>query len=383
MLDHTRCLPLLLALLAVSLPLRAAAAKGPPSPEDSRSPLPEGTTASAANRGIVLLDLVGLPADQAALEREAPGAVVFAQAVSQGAAAGPSAASLLTSQYVQNHGLVVAGDRISTTAATMADAFGGAGYATAGFAADASLDPKSGVAQGFKTSDFKADSSSAAFQQATDAAVRWLAAQHGPFFLYWHGVRPAAESLEAFRALRKAAPAGTVLVLTAGAGLGGGPELGERTVHVPLLIWSPDLKPRRVAEVVRLVDLGPALLEWAKITVPDSFQGASLAPLAEGRSATPRYGFSASGTAPGKPSLFSIRGEGWQMIYDKASGEARLFDLKADPDMKTDLSESRPDIGLDLTQRLMRHLRETKASARRGGQLSPDLLRQMREKGYW
>ncbi|MCX5796094.1 MAG: sulfatase-like hydrolase/transferase [Elusimicrobia bacterium] len=363
MVNQARSLPLLLALLAAFSPLRAAA--------------------PAAPRGIVLLDLVGLPAEQSALEREAPGAVVFAQAVAQGGAAAPSAASLLASQYVQNHGLVAPGDHISTAAATMAEALGRAGYATAGFAADAGLDLQAGLARGFAVAGFQAESSSTAFRQARDGALRWLAAQRGPFFLYLHGARPAPESLEAVRALRQAAPAGSWLILTAGVGPGGGPELGERSVHVPLLIWSPGLKPRRVAEVVRLVDLGPALLEWAKAAVPDSFQGASLAPLAEGGSAAPRYGFSASGTQPGKPTLFSIRDGGWQMIYDKASGEARLFDLKADPDMKTDLSESRPDIGLDLTQRLMRHLRETKSSGRRGEQLSPELLRQMREKGYW
>ncbi|MDD5628407.1 MAG: hypothetical protein PHU21_05050 [Elusimicrobia bacterium] len=362
MLNPAWILPLLLLLPAAAPSLRAA----PPAP-----------------RGVVLLDLVGLPAEQSALEREAPGAVAFAQAVSQGGAAAPGAASLLASQYVQNHGLVAPGDRISTEAVTLAEAFSRAGFAAAGFAADDGLDARTGLARGFAPADFRADSSSAVFRQALDGALRWLAEQRGPFFLYLHGARPEPESLEAFRALRRALPGGSVLVLTAGTGPGGGPQLGERSVHVPLLIWGPRLKPRRVAAVVRLVDLGPALLEWAEVPVPDSFQGASLAPLAEGGAAAPRYGCSASGTQPGRPTLFSIRDAGWQMIYDKADGTARLFDLKADPGMKADLSESRPDVGLDLTQRLMRHLRETKSSARRGEPLSPELLRQMREKGYW
>jgi hypothetical protein len=71
------------------------------------------------------------------------------------------------------------------------------------------------------------------------------------------------------------------------------------------------------------------------------------------------------------------------MLYDQAEGEARLYDFQDDPGMRKDLSEREPEVVLDLTQRLMRHIRETRSSSRKGEGLSPELLRQMREKGYW
>ncbi|MBI5240628.1 MAG: hypothetical protein HY926_09160 [Elusimicrobia bacterium] len=339
--------------------------------------------APAVRPGIVLMDFTGLAADQASLEKEVPGAVVFSQAVSQGGHPASAAASLLTAQYVQTHGLAAAGDAVSTAAVTLAEVLGRAGYSAAAFSADPALDARSGLTRGFSPARFETDASGLVFRKTWEGAVDWLSAQKAPFFLYIHGIRPEPEAFEAFRALRKASPAGTILALTAGIGPGGGPELGEKTVHVPLLVWRPALKPRRVSAVVRLVDLAAALVEWTGAEVPASFQGASLAALAAGGAAAPRYGFSASGARSGKPTLFAIRSEAMHMLYDQANGEARLYDFKADPGMKRDLSESRPEAALDLTQRLMRHIRETRSSSRRGEGLSPELLRQMREKGYW
>lgn len=338
----------------------------------------------AARRSVLLLDLAGLSFDQAAeLERAASGAVVFTQAISQGAAAAPSAASLLTSQYVQTHGLAAPGDHISTAAVTLAEVLGRAGYATGAFVADEALSAPAGFARGFMTTEFEADSSSAAFRRAWDAATLWLQAQRSPFFLYLHGASLGRDVLSGFLALRKSCPAGSVLVVTAGVGPGERPDLEERVVHVPLLIWHPDLKRRRVAAIVRLVDLGPALLEWANTEAPAQFQGVSLALLAEGKSAGARYGFSATVGASGRLALFSIRRPGWHMIYDKAMGESRLYDLKADPDMTEDVQDRHPDVAADLAQKLMSHLRETRAADDRRDRIAPEMLRQLREKGYW
>ena len=69
------------------------------------SALPAFAAASPVRRCIALIDAPGMTSFQAeALGREAPGALVFEQAVSQGSAV-PSGASLLTSQYLQTHGM--------------------------------------------------------------------------------------------------------------------------------------------------------------------------------------------------------------------------------------------------------------------------------------
>ena len=71
------------------------------------------------------------------------------------------------------------------------------------------------------------------------------------------------------------------------------------------------------------------------------------------------------------------------MVYERAKNEFRLYDLKADPGMTADAQERRPDVALDLTQKLMRHLRETRPAGGQGGQMSPELRDELRRKGYW
>jgi len=345
--------------------------------------------AATSIRGVVLVDLAGLSPSQAeALAREAPRALVFEQAVSQGASILPSAASLMSSQYLQTHGVSSADGSLSTGSFTLAQALEKGGFATGAFVAGPALKPALGFSRGFSVYDFRAEASSGALRGALDAALLWLDARRtSRFFLFIHAERPAGESLDAFRVLRrsleeKGLDKNTIVVLTASTGPDG-KLLSDASIHVPLLVWRPGGTAARVRPVVRLVDLAPALLDWTGLQPPESFQGASLAPLAEGKPAAPRYGFSAAGTDASRPTTFSIRADGWHLVYDKARGESQLYDLKGDPAETKDAQDQHPEVSLDLTQRLMRHLRETRSSGGRREQLSPELLNELREKGYW
>lgn len=349
------------------------------------SALPSFAAASPVRRCIALIDAPGMTSFQAeALERETPGALVFEQAVSQGSAVLPSGASLLTSQYLQTHGVAREGHSLSTASITLAEALEKGGYETAAFVVGPALDAKAGFSRGFFVQDFRTSVSSDSLRAALEGASTWIASRkETPFFLYIHVESPVDESLDAVRSLRKSlAGRDCIQALTAANGPEG-PLLSERVLHVPLLVWHPALKAGRIGPVVRLVDLAPSLLEWAGLEIPETFQGASFAPLAEGRLSTPRYAFSADGTQAARPTHVSIRGSGWHLIYNKSHGESRLYDLKSDPDEAKDVQEKRPDVALDLTQRLMRHLRETRSSGGRREQLSPELLKELRERGYW
>jgi arylsulfatase A-like enzyme len=43
--------------------------------------------------------------------------------------------------------------------------------------------------------------------------------------------------------------------------------------HVPLLIWDPDRKPRRIGQSVALIDLAPTILRRLQIPIPQTFEG--------------------------------------------------------------------------------------------------------------
>jgi arylsulfatase A-like enzyme len=66
--------------------------------------------------------------------------------------------------------------------------------------------------------------------------------------------------------------------------------LYQELLHVPLVLWSPDLPARRVATQVRLLDVLPTVLELAGIAdaLPPGVQGESLVPVADGRETADR-----------------------------------------------------------------------------------------------
>ncbi|HEX6881735.1 MAG TPA: sulfatase [Planctomycetota bacterium] len=71
--------------------------------------------------------------------------------------------------------------------------------------------------------------------------------------------------------------------------LGHSHALWQELVHVPLLLWAPDLAPARVASQVRLMDVCPTILELVGLpgALP-GLQGESLLPMVAGRETADR-----------------------------------------------------------------------------------------------
>jgi hypothetical protein len=62
-------------------------------------------------------------------------------------------------------------------------------------------------------------------------------------------------------------------------------QVYRESVHVPLLVYGPGFRPRRVGTPVELVDLAPTLVELARLKAPaaaSAFSGETLAPLIRG-----------------------------------------------------------------------------------------------------
>lgn len=137
-------------------------------------------------------------------------------------------------------------------------------------------------------------------------------------------------------------------------GLLGKQNLYEHSIRVPLIVRGPGIpRGQRARGFAYLLDLFPTLCELTGTTAPEGLDGQSLVPML--RDPT---------RAKGRPSLFfayrreqrAVRDERWKLIEYAVGGADRrqLFDLRADPDERRDLSGD-PRAAAHLT-RLQREL---------------------------
>jgi arylsulfatase A-like enzyme len=118
--------------------------------------------------------------------------------------------------------------------------------------------------------------------------------------------------------------------------------LWETVLHVPWIVWSPAHAPRRVSEVVQLVDVGPTLLDLLGIPVPRDLDGVSQRPRMEGAALPERCAFGAGSTCDPREEIhgFSVRDSRWKVIHDNLRQETSLYDLRNDPGERSDVSRS-------------------------------------------
>lgn len=344
------------------------------------------SAASPAPLDLVVMDLTSLSPGR--LEPDfgflASSAAVFDEAVAQADRPAPSLASLLASEYAAAHGVLGPEERLSTGPAVLPEVLARSGYMTAAFEAGAS--PAPGLARGFQVWRDVATSTG-----AFEAARRWLAERRGePFFLL---VRGAASEAAPLRALWKDLERGgllsrAVVVLVAENGDARTGGLGDGVLRVPLAVWAPGVRPHRVGQVVSAIDAAPTALALLGLPAPLDFEGTersalvlSTATVSDASSSA--FSVSTSGGPGSTITAYSVRTAGWKLIYEKSAGSFRLFDLTRDPREAADAGEREPGKALELTQRLLRHIRETGNGPGRVRPASPKLMRQLREKGYW
>lgn len=132
----------------------------------------------------------------------------------------------------------------------------------------------------------------------------------------------------------------------------GGPLRGtlyDDVLHVPLAIYHPHLTPRRIKNLVSLIDITPTVLDFLGIRQPRGFEGTSLVPLLEGEMLPPPKMIFAGAlyTPPAVVNtlfnhstiIAAVRDEGWKLIRETMiyrSGDTKtdyeLFNIKDDPE---------------------------------------------------
>jgi arylsulfatase A-like enzyme len=176
----------------------------------------------------------------------------------------------------------------------------------------------------------------------------------------------------------------TVLIVTADHGealfehgyIGHNTQLYEESIRVPLLVKLPGQAPRKVEDVVELIDLGPTILELAGVPVPESMQGRSLF--------DPRADRVAFTRTVWKRARYSARNDRFKLIWDSNTGSAELYDLDADPGESQNQYRERAFVAGHLEQRLLSWLRAQEAlrGVTDAAQISDDERRKLEALGY-
>jgi len=300
----------------------------------------------------------------------------------------PAHATILSGLLPLHHGLRNNGaGAFPQDRETLATLFAGSGYRTVAFVGAFVLDRRFGLDRGFETYDDEiardpaSDISLEAERRAgdvVDRAVTWLrTADSRPSFTWVHlwdahaPYAPPAPFEQSYdgevayvdaqlgRLLAAIDRTNTIVVVAGdhGESLGEHGELThglllyQTTLHIPLLIAGPELKPRAVREPVSSVDLAPTLASLAGLTMPKG-DGRDLAETLRDGDAIADSGLYAETQYPltfGWSELAALRRGNLKLI---SGPSAELFDLQRDPRETANVLTNERRAFRDLTGRL-------------------------------
>jgi tetratricopeptide (TPR) repeat protein len=317
----------------------------------------------------------------------------------------PSHTSIMTGTLPPVHGVRENGVVFDRKTPTIARAFKEAGYRTAAFVGAYVLNRRFGLDEGFDTYDDAVPRDMARAEQleaervggqVVDAAVTWLGASHGPFFLWVHLYDPHAPYTPPTEYLNKAggnaydgevayadAQVGRVLDALDAKGLTDstivavagdhGEALGEHgegthgmlaydaTLRVPMVIAVPGGSAATRSEPISLATLGPLVLHDAGL------QDRIELPAAYSETRYPRRA--------GWHALSVLVDERWKLIR---SSEMELFELTADPNEQQNVASDHPNI----VQAMAAALDKLQVGERSSSGVSPDAAERLRALGY-
>jgi len=370
-----------------------------------------------------------------ALDRIARDGVLFEHAVAPAPLTLPAHSSLFTSKLPPAHGVRDNGGFfLSERETTMAERLKSRGFRTGGFVGAYVLDHKWGIAQGFEKyfdnfdlSKYRSVSLSSVERrgdEVADHALEWLETVRSSKFFAWvhfydahspydppepyksrYSDRPYAGEvafvdsqvgrlmtwLETNQLLEK-----TIVVVMGdhGESLGDHGEgthgffVYESVLHVPLLIRAPydAMRGRKVADVVRSVDVQPTVLDLLGIRSTETFEGQSLTSLMTG--ARSELGLEAYAEA-----VYPRFHFGWSDLRTLRAGRYKyieaprpeLYDLDTDPHETTNILPQRRA----LAGQMRAHLRALEArltagaaAARAPAEIDPDTRDRLASLGY-
>jgi arylsulfatase A-like enzyme len=133
----------------------------------------------------------------------------------------------------------------------------------------------------------------------------------------------------------------------------------EGSARVPMVIDVPgEEQPTRVPGPVGLTDLMPTLLSLCDVPVPDTVEGADLAPVLRGERDVPRefYHHEHGPIYDPENAYQSLVGERWKYVWNPVTGRELLFDLQEDPHEEVDRSGEASDVLADFRTELVERI---------------------------
>lgn len=112
----------------------------------------------------------------------------------------------------------------------------------------------------------------------------------------------------------------------------------EQITRVPLIVWAPGrfAGGQTVDGLVQLMDLGPTILEWAGLKIPDDFEAVSLADGCDPGAAFAGRDFvyceqARDGILTGCQFMTMVRDHDYKLVHFLDETFGQLFDLRSDP----------------------------------------------------
>lgn len=354
------------------------------------------------------------------LDRLAAAGRVYTNAHAHNVVTLPSHVNILTGRYPYQHGVRDnSGFTVPESVPNLAALLKAKGYATGAFVGAYPLDARYGLNRGFDVYDdaYPRGSNPSEFviaerrgNEVIAPALAWWRAQAGkPRFLWVHLYDPHAsyDPPEPFKSRYqgkpylgevaasdsflapllepvldgKETPALVMVTADHGEGLGDHGELThgmfayEATLHVPLVVWGPGVRPGRDERWARHVDIVPTVLERLGIERPEELPGRSL--------------LDAPPTQPEDSyfeALSTNLNRGWAPLRGVIRGGSKwielplpeLYDLPADPGEEKNLVES----DRRTVAALRAALPKEASWPPRKGTVSPEETQRLRSLGY-
>ena len=273
----------------------------------------------------------------------------------------PSHASMFTGLYPAGHGVRENARFLDARHPVIAEKLKAAGYRTAAFVSAFAVAKRFGIARGFEVydEDFGADAAERTADVTTERALQYLAsASSEPLFLWVHYYDPhypytppapyrgrmnpyygEVASMDAqlgrlVAAFDKRGPTAILVVADHGEGLGEHGEqqhgnlLYQTTMHVPLVVVGPGVKPASVATPVSSRRIFHTILDFAGIDATDSLRGAHREQVIAGEAMKPflDYGW--------QPQVMAVEGNRKAIM----AGRLEVYDVAADPEETKNLA---------------------------------------------
>ena len=118
-------------------------------------------------------------------------------------------------------------------------------------------------------------------------------------------------------------------------------------------------------ELVELLDVAPTLVDYAGVGLPERFEGDSLRTLFE----TPTEWSKSHAIAEAEDSR-ACRTDRWKFV--RKENDERLYDLEADPEEVTDVSDANPEAVEELESVLAAHRERVDKTGRELGEVTID-----------